>query len=398
MADSRASRPIEDFFVNPAFNFDFNFNCDTRHQQSKMVDNNNLYTGATNQYNDCWFTSTKALNSDGKAPTAVTHLVNNSSQLRGYTSDEETASPIDDDNSSVYSDYSGISDFTLPEALAESCNQVEQQCSEAQAVKIQSAGKAKVVSLPKLVDIPSRRGVVRPASISLNPNSSSRRNSAMQQSVRSSEDSHHGSVNSSVMDSPASTAPSSLIIDRSLEVKRRSSVASRHVPLLEAARAISPTTPYPTSTPSTPLEPRSVGLIKRENTVSSQRSNSTTSSLKLPIKRMNKLSSNFSLNRIGKEFRDTFVPKDAARRSYLEDVKEPEPVMVTQQAPQSPRNSSISKPKMVARAANERAPTIELPPFPGDQDDFSSDWPLKLGATSSFPKMRSVSNRVASDA
>ncbi|EME43657.1 hypothetical protein DOTSEDRAFT_72873 [Dothistroma septosporum NZE10] len=380
MADFRTSRPIEDFFVNPAFNFG------TRRQQSNMVDDDTLYSGGADRFTHFWSTETRPTPSKGKAPATVTDLTDKSMTLHGYTSEEETASPIDDDSCSVTSAYSDSdnSDFTFPEALAESCNKVEQQCNRAQAVEIRLAGKAKVVSLPKLVDIPSRRGVVRPASIEHRRKSIQRRNSADHpQSARSSQDSHHGSDNSSVMDSPASTAPSSVIIEHSIELKRRSSIASRHVPLMEAARAISPTTPNFTYSTNSLIEPRSLNTTTREGILSSQRFNSTTSSLRLPLRRMNKLSlsSNFGLARIGKELRDTFVPKDA----------EAGIVNVAPQMPQAQaRNASLSKTKMVARAANERAPMIELPPFPGgEEDDFASDWPLR---------MTSISNRVAAGA
>lgn len=44
-----------------------------------------------------------------------------------------------------------------------------------------------------------------------------------------------------------------------------------------------------------------------------------------------------------------------------------------------------SKPKMVARGAAERAPTIELPPFPDEEDDKEVEFKRKrLGRRKSF--------------
>ena len=163
MASFQAVRPMEDFFINPTLLRD-----PQPRRPSTMVDYNQLYVAAA-AHNDVY-----TIRSKGKQPAkpsaSIVDLVNEPMFWNGYTSDEEVASPVDDkddDEFSLHSDESLdsiASGASFPEQLAETCNNVAHQCNRAQAVKIQAAGKARVVSLPKPIDIPARRSIVRPAS------------------------------------------------------------------------------------------------------------------------------------------------------------------------------------------------------------------------------------------
>ncbi|KAF2172715.1 hypothetical protein M409DRAFT_16677 [Zasmidium cellare ATCC 36951] len=351
-----------------------------------MVDNNQLYAIAA-AGSDVYMIGAKG-KSPAKPAASIVDLVNEPVFWHGYTSDEEVASPVDDDDDddddefSLHSDESMdsiASSASFPEQLAETCGNVKQQCNRAQAVKIQAAGKARVVSLPKPIDIPARRSIMRPAS----PGSPSKRASIqLQSSTRNSEDSQttcNDSISSSSVNSPASTAPSS--VDEPLEqrppIKHQQSF-SRHVPLMEAARAFSPNSP--TSGPNSPLFPQSAGLPKRHSTALSDRSEVASITTRSSVRRMTKLSSNFSLNKIGKNL----VGRDSTYGGYIAPA---------QQHRVAARSTSL-KPKMVARAANERAPPITLPPFPDDAEEPSNDWPLRKDSGLKSSQPRSLSTKL----
>lgn len=174
----------------------------------------------------------------------------------------------------------------------------------------------------------------------------------MPMSARSSQDSRtsssrNNSISSAAPNSPASTAPSSVYEDfedePAMQHKRN---ISRHVDLMKAAAAM---------TPTSPVSP----LLQRSSTFGSEvyptaRRGSTPS-----IRRKSKFSSGFALNKV-----KTFVRRESVADD-MENVKEPDPVTFTQQVPQ-PKRYSSGRPKLVARAANERAPPITLPPFPDE--------------------------------
>ncbi|KAK4501990.1 hypothetical protein PRZ48_007801 [Zasmidium cellare] len=315
-----------------------------------MADDNQLYTAAV-AHHDVYMVRPKG-KSPVKPAASIVDLVNEPVFWHGYTSEEEVASPVDDedddDQFSLHSDESMdsiASNASFPEQLAEACSNVKQQCNKAQAVKIQAAGKARVVSLPKPIDIPARRSIMRPAS----PGSPSKRASLERrspvESTRNSEDSQttrNDSIDSSV-NSPASTAPSSVDepLYRRPPIKHQQSF-SRHVDLMEAAKACS----SPISGPNSPMFPQSSGLPKRHSTALSDRSDVASIITRSSVRRMTKLSSNFSLNKIGKNL----VGRDSSYGGDLESVKEPEPnyIAPAQQQRRIPARSTSLKPKMVS--------------------------------------------------
>ncbi len=76
------------------------------------------------------------------------------------------------------------------------------------------------------------------------------------------------------------------------------------------------------------------------------------------MKRKGKFTPTAALNRIGK----TFVRRESSAED-TESVHQPEPANVALNVTQ-PKRYSSGRPKLVARAANERAPPIVLPPCP----------------------------------
>lgn len=376
-----AARPMEDFFINPTLRMDH------RLRSSTMVDDNQLYMAAA-AHHDFYMAKSK-----GKEPVkpsaSIVDLVNEPVFWHGYTSEEEVASPVDDDDvMSLHSDvsiYSIASSTSLPEQLAETCSNVQQQCNRAQAVKIQAAGKARVVSLPKPIDIPARRSIMRPASPgtpSKRPSLARLRSTEGFESTRSSEDSRNNrtdSISSSSVNSPASTAPSSVddSMDRRPPIKHQHSF-SRHVPLMEAAKAFSP----PNSAgPYSPMFPQSAGLPKRQSTSMSDRSEvSSITTNRSSVRRMTKFSSGFGLNKITKNR----VGRESMQGGDLESVKEPEPNYIAPTTqPRIPARTTSMKPKMVARGANERAPPMELAFL---DEEPPNNWPLKDTGANSRPR------------
>lgn len=265
-----------------------------------------------------------------------------------YTSDEEVVSPMDADRTNQSSrNASFSSDYSMPELLEDEDAHLEKHCGQAQTVVIQLAGRAKMVSMPKIqvVDVPRRSMCVstpmegRRPSIVIPPR---RRSIGMATRARWSQDSHTSSssrhsASSATSHSPTSTAPSSLFDDFEDEPKtKHKRNSSRHVDLVQAARTFS-------ETPASPMQPRR---------------SSTCSEYAPSIRKRSKFGSAFALHRIGK----TFARRDSLIADGMESLKEPEPIRTTHGVPQ-PKRYTSGRPKLIARGANERAPTITLPPF-----------------------------------
>lgn len=276
-----------------------------------------------------------------------------------YTSDEEAVSPVDNDDISMGSLDSDVSSL---HSWSQGDSQAGEQCSQAQCVEIQHVGVAKTVSRPRLIHIPARRSMMQPISTHVSspqrPSSPQRASSVrLSRSARSSQESHsrsscRNSVTSVSPQSPASTAPSSMDDEDVPQVTfRKTLCVSRHVDLMEAARRqmapASPAAPAWTMTPtlSGPALPPA----------------DATAQPKARDRRKNRFSTNFALNRLGK----TFTRRDSHDvRDELENVKEPEAVMVIPEVPPPHPSGRRTRTKLVARGADERAPPITLPPVP----------------------------------
>lgn len=280
-----------------------------------------------------------------------------------YTSDEEVVSPMDADRTGPSSrNASFSSDCSLPELLEDEDAHLEKHCGQAHTVVIQLAGRAKMVSMPKMVDIPRRSMcvstamegrrpsiVIPPRRRSIGMATRARWSQDSQTSTSSSASSRH-SASSATWHSPTSTAPSSLFDDFEDEPhtkhKSKRDSSSRHVDLVQAARTFSERPASPASPAAPMMHPRRA---------------STCSEFAAPsIRKRSKLGSAFALHRIGK----TFARRDSMIADGMESLKEPEAVRATSThgVPQ-PKRYSSGRPKLVARGASERAPTITLPPF-----------------------------------
>lgn len=287
-----------------------------------------------------------------------------------YTSDEEAASPVDNDSSTMPSRNGSISsELSLPELLDDGCNIAEQQCSRAQAVKIKVAGKPRMVSMPKPADTYRRSTSIPVAAEQQQKRSHSRMDSDGSRSARSSQDSRSGhSTDDSMSDvpgSPASTAPSSLYSEEQEaevvkpEAKHQRRI-SRHIDLMEAARAIPcATSPYQPSTPvmtrpatfDFPTNPGRPTSIASKSSAIVRRKAKFATGLKGIGRNFSRRDSNFSPTHDGVSSSDfAGLTREVSYMSHRT----------------SSHSSRPSGPKMVARAANERAPTIQLPAFADD--------------------------------
>ncbi|KAK4541067.1 hypothetical protein LTR36_008292 [Oleoguttula mirabilis] len=304
----------------------------------------------------------------------ITNFTDEPMFWRGYTSEEEVASPIDDgDDMSFHSDSSDsepasrASQASFPEQLAQSCNRVEQQCNRAQAVTLVPAGKAKVISMPRLVDVPATPRMRRPATATPLRPPVSRLNRMEIGSQTSSQNSRTNSPRTSGERSPVSTAPSSIAEPpkRVKTVRRRPSLPALSI----AARSFG----TPDSSPDLARNTRRVDFLDHDPFPSSSAERPTTP-MSPSKRRLHKFSSSLSLNVFGRGIRRN-NSSDSNVGADLNVVKEPEPILISgaYQAVRSPIRKASVKPKMVARGANEREPPLILPPCPEDYDDDDGD-------------------------
>ncbi|KAK3696335.1 hypothetical protein LTR37_018000 [Vermiconidia calcicola] len=295
----------------------------------------------------------------------------------GYTSDEEIASPVDDDDYSILSmdsDPESTSSFKGGLYHAETFNNAQQLCSRAQAVQVVSAGKAKMVTMPKAVEVSSpqlRRRPLTPAAAQtpvswINPHTIS----GIHQSSDSPRLFSPRLSNENLPDSPLSA--SSMGMPTSQRSVRRKTELSR--------LQIHPSSVSSQSIGSAPmsLPAQRVRFVDDDTSHSHIKALSPTPSTP-SLRRMQKLSPSFSLRGFGIRHR---------RRSGSDDNTCDEAVRVQQSKPLKASapisdmhiptgTSSKPIPRMVPRGANERTPPIVLPPYPYDlaDDDFAPLWP-----------------------
>ncbi|KAM3417423.1 hypothetical protein BST61_g5669 [Cercospora zeina] len=261
-----------------------------------------------------------------------------------YTSDEEGASPVDDDDTA--SEYSECSEISIAEVF-----EVQHvQC--AQLVIMLNPGKPRMVEMSKPTPSPRASVCSPPSGMTINiPKRKaslrmplSTRNS--QDSTGSSSSSQNDSISSTAPESPASTAPSSLYDERDEDmIPERKHKRMSHVDLMQAVRDLP-------QTPITPPSPQPPSLSRRPS-AKDQSINS--------VRRKRNFSSGFAL-RFGR--RD---PSRDTMESVRDRVERAEAGLTLQrQGAQHKRYSNGRPTKLVARAANERAPSIVLPPFPGE--------------------------------
>ncbi|KAK1825373.1 hypothetical protein LTR12_000174 [Friedmanniomyces endolithicus] len=253
-----------------------------------------------------------------------------------------------------------MSDASFPEQLAESCERVERQCERAQAITLVPAGKVKVVSMPRLVNVSASPRMRWPAPITpIRPPVSrmSRMGISSQTSSQAS-----ASPRTSTEKSPVSTAPSSVaaLLTRGKNVRQRPSL-----PNLQATTRFQSSMPHPESRPRAV---RTADFLRYDPYPA------------LPVspsrRRLHKLGSSFGLKVFGMKrtnSSDSSLGDPEAMRESDPAASAPPPSL------QPLARASSMKPKMIARGANERAPPLVLPPCPETYEDERdlSRWPLR---------------------
>lgn len=401
--ESAALRSIDAFFLNSAFIME------SQKPQSTVIIEPR-YSGEMTTHDK----SKLDLSHERQTSTAtITNVVDEPVFWHGYTSDEEAASPIagddidwDEIDDASFSDLPPLS--PVEEQRATIVGQAHQLCTHAQAITILSAGRPKMVTVPKTLDSPQSEHDSQfsslPNKIRVKPAPNHLRAVSLDapSNDRSSSDySQKDSMDSSGCVSPLSTAPSSILEQPSRP--HRMSVSSKHIPLMEAARHVplmeavrlgsshSPTSPslnsglnssytwsHPPAPTSAPSAPRS-SISQIKSGVLSALINKFDSGDASSTRRGSRTSTN-NISRIGKQF---------LRRDTLEDIEDEYVSKMSESAndftqPASPiirlpNRNSTAKPasRMIARGADERAPVLTLPTCPSEfSNSFESEWPL----------------------
>ena len=387
MRDSPVKRSIEDFLVNPTIRMDEQYSYEERCAFSESL------IPVTPPKELLAF---KPRRKNSKRAGGIEYFNDETSFWRGYTSDEEVASPIDNDDFSFISTNSeGESAASIGEQSSHSqkSNNAQQLCSRAQAVQVVSAGKAKVVTMPKLVEFPAiqrddsmmSRPDVRPPPFRKNrvnlSGSSQYSNSSCGYSSRSSAEETSRSPTSS----PHSGQPQDLRFARQKLKSPRNQVVASPESLLSTNPVFTPKTAWPARRLNfSDHDPPSLDSIAR-----SHASSSATKSI------MHKFSS-FGLRGLSRRGRRS----GAADGSSAEDVtakKDLEapvrsPVISDMHIPS--RTSSKPPPKLIPRSANERAAPIILPPCPDEyEDDFPvPQWPPRSDSVATMMPNRTNTN------
>lgn len=288
---------------------------------------------------------------------------------RGYASEEEAASPVDDADFGFHTtsdteSTASIRETLSVEDLSDHANAL-QLCTKAQAVQYVSAGKAKVVSVPKLVDLPSTsRSVRRP------DNAANFRNfSKPIGNIPRPSDVQNRSARSSSERSPASSSFAEQTPTKTI----------RRKPRLPPSIAAPPSTTSRSVRTQTPLADQRAEFVKYDASVStSPPSSISPSKLKMP-----KLSPSFSLKPFSRSRRSNSSASNSSNGSEGRlDWWTLTPSPTSPDARSVPRMISQPMPKLVARGASERAPPIVLPDCPADyksdsEVDDSPSWPLR---------------------
>ena len=296
----------------------------------------------------------KAVEPTGMIRTFANQSIYDSIFSYDYASEEEAASPVDDDDFGFQSDIDSSPSIKERASLEEADDHATavQLCTKAQAVQFVSAGKARVVSVPKAVDL---------SSPDRSPGPQKQRSSAPRQA----------NADSSITSTPDRSPRSSS--DRS-----EAFVSSDEQPRLRTVRRkpkLPPVHGMPRSTGAqTPLAQQRAEFLNHDPYPSNWplRSPTSASSSKL---RLPKLSTSFSLKSLGRPRRSN---SSSTRSSDEYSPLEPPLPFSLPASPAVrtiPRSANTSAPRKIARGADERAPTLVLPPCPSD---YSEDWSFDL--------------------
>ncbi|KAF2769801.1 hypothetical protein EJ03DRAFT_336055 [Teratosphaeria nubilosa] len=346
MDDVRTTRDMEDFLINPTYP---HVAMDGDPGRALIRPDSNVSTTSPPDRMYSWKVHHK--NASLPVINALSHF-----SWQSYASEEELASPVDADDMSARSPSIASlprrisSEESLPELLEKSCDDAEQQCNKAQAVRVVVAGKAKVVSMPRLVDDKKRPTAIMHIPPAL------RKGSTDASSQTSSLDSRRDSPRTSAEESPsspASTTPSSVDADEPPPIQPKSILRRRpSLPQLNTSR----TQPAPPM-PSTAHVRQAVDYWERQPIQPVERRQSMP--LSPGLRKLHKISSSLAMN---------IFKKDIRQISREDDIAE-EPDEMPQPPILAPALAGRPRPKMIARGASERAPPLVLPPCPEDYDD-----------------------------
>ena len=375
MVDVQATRPVDEFLLNPTLNMDDSY----VHRYSPTPSDDVVTDSRRNGI--VAFTSSKK---ESKAAGTIHDFTSEPTYLQSYTSDEEVASPVDNedfdsefDDSDIESTLS-IRESPSLEQLPQSANAV-QLCSKAQAIQVVSAGKAKVVSMPKPVDRspspnhatsstsdPAQSPVRRPQRMSSNGSTMITKGAQSASYRSSSEESSVAPIPRSVPEQP--TGPNKLRRKRNLP------------PIQTTPSSQSPHSRSPKS--QTPLTAQRAEFLKHDYPANMQPDSPTSPST--PNRKTHKVSSSFSLRSFGRKRRQDSLSDSSAgeesRRTKESEAAQKFPPSPSVRSPTS--SAPRAAPKLVARGASERAPPVVLPPCPDQYNDDadtvrSPQWPLR---------------------
>lgn len=297
----------------------------------------------------------------------------------GYVSEEEAASPVEDNDfgfntASDTESIVSIKETPSVENLTDHANAL-QLCTKAQAVQFVSAGRAKVVSVPKPLDLSLHGNQYSPTIDTPTRTSVSKRDAG----VYDGSFVHTPSPRSSSDRSPASSSYEEQVF-RPRTIRRKPKLPPLQAPTSSSQRSVRS---------QTPLADQRAEFLNYDPYPSNWPLGGPASASPTKL-RMPKLSSSFSLKAFGRR------RSNSGGSSASDGWDSPTEQYIAVSLPASPAVRHVPRtlrkstpPKMVARGASERAPTLVLPPCPegydGDDNSHSSQWPLRKDSYSSSP-------------
>ena len=404
MGDTSIKRSMDDFLINPIVPMeDYSSYQESRtaNRNSMLLDSPNvLFTGRAEKH---------------PLESRVAHIEtyeDDAAYLRGYASDEEVASPVENDDftfdsTSSDGDADSVASIHDPQYHAQTCNNAQQLCNRAQAVQVLSVGKPKVVSMPKPVDVPVASSPSPTASdheaeirLSISRVSDTRANRYVHSSISSSLRSSGDNSFYRSPPTPRSVPPSGPSVRRKPNLPRIQTMPRSDSPQ-PSDSGRTPQTAWPIGRPNfldhdpfgpdyTTQMPNPPSTPKRKLS----RLSPPFSSLKSLSRSLRRGSiSNGITTEGGIDKRDIGYPvvSPVISDMHVSSRTSSRPVPKTDAADLHvpTRTSSKPLPRMVARGASERAAAIEIPPCPDDyQDDFNVPvWPPRSDSvtTIDFP-------------
>ena len=378
MGDRPVKRSMDEFLINPTVPMDDSYG----YGESSSPTSSSIPFGTANVLSTLRY-GKKASNT----AATIRGFDDDAVCWRGYTSDEEIASPVDNDDftfdSTSSDDDESIASIHEAQYHAQTCNNAQQLCNRAQAVQLVSAGKAKVISMPKIVDVPATYSpqTHAPQASGWEADSQLRLYNTSQGRPHCVYSSISSSSRSSGEDSHCSPPP----IPRTAQptgtrfVRRKPSLPR----LQTTTRSYSPQSADSDSAPKTAfLLSRSRLDFLDYDPFTPEYSVHITSTTPPARRKPQRLSPTFSLKSLSRSLTRGST-SDGSYGVSKKDIGRPIAQPAISDDMHIPARTS-SKPalKMVARGADERASAIEIPPCPADYYDETiiPKWPPRSGS------------------